>query len=190
MEEALATRTQEKMQEVLMDPSAPGPAVHYYMIRGGSKVGNITVWQPGTVGGEYIKAYGHYHRGDWVETYQVLSGEGLALLQKRVSKADPTIIEDFRVIKVKAGDTVEVPIRYGHLFVNTGTTYLVTNDDSPVVQADSADMPLHADYEPVKLMHGFAYYVVERNGAPALIKNPRYKDVQKTNFGGLPVVEA
>ena len=34
------------------------------MIRGGTDKRNITVWEPGTVGGEYIKAYGHYHVGD------------------------------------------------------------------------------------------------------------------------------
>jgi len=31
-----ASRTHEKMQDVLMDPAGVGPAIHYYMIRGGS----------------------------------------------------------------------------------------------------------------------------------------------------------
>ena len=48
-------------------------------------------------------------------------------------------------------------------------------------------MPSHADYENVKKMHGFAYYVVEKDGAPALVPNPLYKEVRKTDFGGLPV---
>lgn len=30
-----APRLHEKMQEVLMDPAGNGPAIHYYMIRGG-----------------------------------------------------------------------------------------------------------------------------------------------------------
>ena len=33
----------------------------------------------------------------------------------------------------------------------------------------SASMPGHAEYESVKKMRGFAYYVVEKNGAPALV---------------------
>jgi hypothetical protein len=72
--------------------------------------------------------------------------------------------------------------------VNTGPQWLVTTDDSPVEGAqDSASMPGHADYEQVKLMGGFAYFVVEQNGSPALIKNPRYKEVRTTDFGGLPI---
>ena len=39
-----ASRTHEKMQDVLMDPSGVGPAIHYYMIRGGVNQKNITVW--------------------------------------------------------------------------------------------------------------------------------------------------
>ena len=62
-----ADRKHEKMKEVLMDPSAQGPEVHYYMIRGGSDKRNITVWESGTVAGEYIKTYGHYHRASMIK---------------------------------------------------------------------------------------------------------------------------
>ena len=65
MEKPFAERTQDKMKEVLMDPNADGPAIHYYMIRGGEKKANITVMETGTVGGEYIKTYGHYHVTDF-----------------------------------------------------------------------------------------------------------------------------
>ena len=58
-----AERTHEKMKEVLLHPDAVGPEIHYYMIRGGKIKKNITVWETGTVGGEYIKTYGHYHVG-------------------------------------------------------------------------------------------------------------------------------
>src|SRR3990167_9611420 len=115
--EPYASRTHEKMKEVLMNPGAPGPAFHYYMIRGGSEKRNITIWESGTVGGEYIKTYGHYHVDDLPETYFIVAGEGVALLQKMVGD-DPAVIEDFKAIKVKAGDTLDIPIRYGHLVVN------------------------------------------------------------------------
>src|SRR3989344_316196 len=49
--EPLAVRAHEKMKDVLMHPEAVGPAVHYYMIRGGSEKRNITIWESGTVGG-------------------------------------------------------------------------------------------------------------------------------------------
>lgn len=182
------------MKDVLMKPEAKGPAVHYYMIRGGSEKRNITVWETGIVGGEYVKTYGHYHVGDLDETYEVLEGEGIALLQKLVvengvSRID--CVEEFKVIKVKAGDSIYMPPGYGHLVVNTGTTWLVTSDDSPVFGAnDSASMPGHADYESVKKMRGFAYYVVEKDGAPALVRNPLYKEIRSEDLKGLPVLIA
>ena len=39
-----AARPHEKMREVLMDPAGAGPAIHYYMIRGGKNQKNITLW--------------------------------------------------------------------------------------------------------------------------------------------------
>ncbi|TSD06214.1 MAG: Uncharacterized protein Greene07147_73 [Parcubacteria group bacterium Greene0714_7] len=189
-----ASRTHEKMQEVLMNPSAPGPAIHYYMIRGGSDQRNVTVWEPGLVNGEYIKTYGHYHVGDLDENYWIILGEGIALLQKRALDASGNpqadVIEEFRALSVKAGDTVYMPKDFGHLVVNTGKTYFVTADDSPVdfEERDPVSLPGHADYKPVQQMQGFAYYVIEKDGKPALVKNPKYKEVQKTDFGDLPVV--
>ncbi|MBI5004329.1 hypothetical protein HZC00_04500 [Candidatus Kaiserbacteria bacterium] len=189
--EAFAARTHEKMQEVLMHPEAAGPAIHYYMIRGGSEKHNITIWETGTVGGEYIKTYGHYHKGDLQEMYWILQGEGIALLQKMAvidGVDNPNIIEEFRAIPVKAGDSVHMPSGFGHLLVNTGAQWLVTTDDSPVAGPDdSASMPGHADYEQVKQMRGFAYYVVERDGAPLLIPNKLYKEVRKVDLGGIPI---
>jgi len=187
--EAYAARTHEKMKEVLMHPEAEGPAIHYYMIRGGKQKRNVTVWEIGKVGDEYIKTYGHYHVGKMDETYWIVQGEGIALLQKRVDESDSARIEEFKAISVKAGDSVYMPAGYGHLVVNTGKEWLVTVDDSPVEGPDdSASMPGHADYEPVKQMRGFAFYVVEKDARPALVRNPRYKEVKKTDFGGIPLI--
>ncbi|HEV3245329.1 MAG TPA: glucose-6-phosphate isomerase family protein [Candidatus Paceibacterota bacterium] len=186
--EPYAARTHDRMKEVLMVPDAQGPAIHYYMMRGGSKKRNITVLETGTVGGEYIKTYGHYHIGDLDETYWFVSGEGVVLQQKLADQSDPSVVEEFKAIKVKAGDSVYMPPGYGHLMANTGATWLVLVDDSPVEGPDdSASMPGHADYEAVKKMRGFAYYVVERGGAPALVRNSLYKEVRKIDFGGISI---
>ena len=182
------------MQEVLMDPTAPGPSIHYYMIRGSSELGNITVWEPGTVGTEYIKTYGHYHVGELQETYHVLSGTGFALKQKRsLNSASQPIndqLEDFQIIPVQPGSIVQMESGYGHLLVNTGGTFLVTSDDSPVhfTPVDTASLPGHADYAPIKAMQGFAYYVVEHNGAPAIRKNSHYTSIQTSSLSGLPIL--
>jgi len=191
-----ASRSHEKMKEVLMDPNGVGPSIHYYMIRGGKNQRNITVWEPGTVSGEYIKTYGHYHVGNLDETYWIIYGTGIALLQKLATGDNGEMIldtvEEFKVVPVKQGDSVYMPSGYGHLVVNTGTTYFVTADDSPVNfgdKKDEASMPGHADYEPVKKMQGFAYYVVEKDGKPALKRNSKYKEVRKMDLGGLEIVE-
>jgi len=189
-----AARTDEKMREVLMDPQAPGPALHYYMIRGGSDQRNITVWEPGTVGGEYVKTYGHYHIGNLNETYWILHGQGIVLLQKLALDAEgnmiPDTVEEFEVKIVHSGDSVFIPSAYGHLALNTGNTYFVTADDSPVnfEEKDPVSLPGHANYELVKQVRGFAYYVVEHNGKPALKRNNLYKDIKKENLGGLEVI--
>lgn len=189
-----AARTHEKMQEVLMDPAGKGPSIHYYMIRGGVDQKNITVWEPGTISGEYIKTYGHYHVGKLDETYWVLFGEGVALLQKLALDVQgnmiPDVVEEFKAVRVKTGDSVYMPEGYGHLVANVGSTYFVTADDSPVNfdETNAVNMPGHADYEPVKKMQGFAFYVVEHDGKPALRKNMKYTEIKKTDFGGLPVL--
>lgn len=183
-----ADRPQEKMKEVLLHPEDEGPEVHYYMIRGGADKTNITVWETGTVGGEYIKTYGHYHIGKLDETYTILQGEGIVLLQKRKLDTNGNPIDDeietFYAILVKKGDGVFIPSGMGHLVVNTGKTWLVTSDDSPVnfEEADPVSLPGHADYEAVQKMKGFAYYVVEEDGKPTLVKNENYKVVPEAQW--------
>lgn len=191
--EPFASRPHEKMKDVLMNPSASGPAVHYYMIRGGKNKRNITIVETGTVGGEYIKTYGHYHEGQLDETYWFVQGEGVVLKQKRaeeggVPHADK--IADFVAIRVKPGDSVYMPPGYAHMMANVGKEWLVMVDDSPVEGADdSASMPGHADYKPVQDMRGFAYYVIEREGKPALKRNANYSEIANTDFGGIPVTD-
>lgn len=191
-----ANRSHEAMKPVLMSPDAEGPTTHYYMIRGGSEGKNVTVWEPGTVGSEYIKAFGHYHVDDLPETYWIVNGSGILLLQKletdKNGNSIPDRVAEFKVITVNAGDEIHIPIRYGHLVANTSSTFLVTVDDSPVDFGDDdpSGHPGHADYSMVEQMGGFAYFVIEHDGKPALVKNPKYAAVDQTDFGGLEVIES
>lgn len=183
-----ASREHDKMKEVLLYPEAEGPQIHYYMIRGGTDKTNITVWEVGLVGGEYIKTYGHYHVGKLDETYHVIAGEGVVLLQKRKPDQNghpiDNEIEKFMAIKVKIGEAVFIPSGMGHLVCNIGQTWLVTSDDSPVnfAEVDPVSLPGHADYEAVKKMRGFAYYLVEENGQPTLVKNHNYKVIPEPEW--------
>lgn len=182
-----AVRTHEEMKDVLRADST-GPDVHYYMIRGGTPKTNVTVWETGTVAGEYIKTYGHYHIGDLEETYTILQGEGIVIMQERETDAEGRPINDrikgFRAVRVKAGDKVHIPSNTGHLAINTGKVWLVTSDDSPVnfEEKDPVSMPGHADYSPFKELHGAAYYVIDEDGKPVLVKNPRYSKVPEARI--------
>ena len=186
-----AGRTHEKMSEVLMHPGKPGPELHYYMIRGGKEKTNITIWEVGKVGDEYIKTYGHYHVGNLNETYTILQGEGIVLLQnrKKDQNGDPVDdeIESFKAIRVKHGNSIFIPSETGHLVANIGDTWLVTSDDSPVnfEEKNPVSLPGHADYEAVRKMRGFAYYVVEKDGQPTLVKNPLYKSTPEATIENL-----
>ena len=144
----LALRTHEKMREVLMHPDvSTAPSVHYYMIRGGTDMRNITVWEPGTIGDEYIKTYGHYHIGQLDETYWVLLGEGVVLQQKLVTEGEtmqPDRVEEFRAIPVKRNDSVYMPPGYGHLVANIGKTYLLTPPPNRVANPRPLLAPLAA----------------------------------------------
>lgn len=182
-----AERSHEKMKEVLMSPAHPGPEIHYYMIRGGIAKTNITVWESGTIGGEYIKTYGHYHVGDLQEVYHVIQGEGIIILQVREERDGKPIddeIKSFKAIRVKAGDKVHIPANTGHLALNIGKIWFVTSDDSPVnfEEKNPVSLPGHADYEPFKKLKGAAYYVVEKDGEPALVPNPNYKKIPEAKI--------
>jgi len=181
-------RDRQMMTEVLMNPEAKGPDVHYHMVRGGKNLRNITIWEPGKVGNEYIKTYGHYHVGDISETYWIVYGEGITIAQKRVvgSDGEPVDeeIEEIRIVKVKAGEAVFMPRGWAHASVNIGKTFFATADDSPVnfEDVDPSSLPGHADYEPIKKMRGMAYYIIEEKGQPTLVKNPAYKKVPEVKI--------
>ncbi|MEK7607876.1 MAG: glucose-6-phosphate isomerase family protein [Patescibacteria group bacterium] len=183
-----ASRTHSEMLDVLMDAKSPGPEIYYYMVRGGKEKTNITILEPGIIGDEYIKTYGHYHVGKLDETYTILQGKGVIVMQTRKidEKGKPLDeeIETFRAISVKTGDRVFIPSGAGHLAINTGETWFVTSDDSPVnfLEKDPISLPGHADYGPFKRLHGAAYYVIKKNNEPTLVKNPLYKVIPKAKI--------
>jgi glucose-6-phosphate isomerase len=181
-----AVRKHEDMKNVLKGPNMDGPKIHYYMIRGGTEKTNVTVWEPGNVGGEYIKTHGHYHVGNVGEIYWIAGGEGIVLLQQRKVDSNGIPIDDeievFIAINVKSGDRVHMPPEFGHLVVNIGKTWLVTIDNSPLRPTDDVQIPSHANYESVGRMHGFAYYVVDNCGTPKLIKNTNYKTIPEPQW--------
>lgn len=163
---ALEIRTREKMQEVLKDPASTGPDSAYYMMRGNP---NITTWEPGKYGEEFVKTYGHYHLHNEKETYNFLFGEGVGILQHRGQDGE---VDEVRLVKVKQGDKVEVPEGWGHAFANTGNTYLIASDNAPADASHNQN-----DYLPIKEKKGMAYYFLEKDGKLEVEPNPSYQNL-------------
>jgi len=194
MDKSYAIRTKNDMQDVLADPLASGPETFYHMVRGGTDRTNITIWNSGLVGDEYIKSYGHYHVGKLGETYTVLQGEGIVIFQERAIDVNGIPKDDeivsFRALYVRPGDKVRLEPTVGHLAINVGDIWLVTSDDSPVnlEEKQGVSFPSHADYEPFRKLRGAAYYVVRGiDGKPTLKRNMNYKIVPEASIEGMTV---
>jgi len=159
-----------------MDPEASGPEEVYFVVRvEGREFGpepNITIIPPARIGKEFPKTFGHYHQHNEKETYRVLYGKAILLIQKP-EKGSIDRIEGVKVLPGKAGDTLTVPEGYGHCLINTSNDLLVTAD----WEAKTAG---HV-YEPIKKMQGFCYYLIEKDGKIKFVRNPKYQKVPPVN---------
>ena len=118
-----------------------------------------TIIYPGRVGDEYHMTKGHYHqKRDRGEVYLGIAGEGCLLLQLE----DGTV----RSVPMKAGTAAYVPPYWAHRTSNTGS---VPFSFFAVWPGDSGH-----DYATIEKV-GFARLLVERDGKPTLVDNPRYK---------------
>lgn len=112
---------------------------------------------PGKIGDEYYMTKGHFHEAaDQPEIYFCVHGEGYLLLETRAG--------EFQAVPWQPGVITHIPPMWAHRVVNTGadTLFFVA----------SYHLAAGHDYEPVT-RRGFAQVVVERNGKPELIPNPR-----------------
>ena len=118
-----------------------------------------TILYPGKIGDEYYFTKGHFHAKESTsEIYIGMSGEGMILMQ---DKSGNTVVEE-----IKPGTLVYIPPRMAHRSINTGKKELVF---LAIYPSDAGH-----DYETIRRM-GFAKIVVEREGKPVLIDNPKYK---------------
>ncbi len=115
---------------------------------------------PGKVGGEYFMTKGHFHTIlDTAEGYYCLGGSGYMLLENEAG--------DYSAHELAPGQAVYVPKDYAHRSVNTSATEkLVTFF---VFRADAGH-----DYGTIE-SKGYRRLVVERNGKPEVIDNPKWK---------------
>jgi len=118
-----------------------------------------SVVHPGKVGDEYFMTKGHFHAAiDACEVYYCLAGEGVMVME--------TPEGDWQVAELRPGKVLYVTSRWAHRSVNTRLdqdliTFFV--------------YPGHAghDYGSIE-RQGFRKLIVEREGKPAIIDNPRW----------------
>lgn len=119
----------------------------------------MTTIHPGKVGEEYFMTKGHYHKlARTAEVYLGLEGKGCLLMQ--------TVDGDFDTIDILPGVLAYIPPFWGHRMVNTGNTPFIF---FAVYPGDAGHN--YGDIE----KSGFVKILVDRNGSPTLIDNPRWQ---------------
>lgn len=125
-------------------------------------------------GGEFPKTFGHYHGSDAPETYRVIEGKSILMLQKKHFDAEKKWVTDFvdQVILINAlpGDEITIKSVWGHCWSNVGGTPFLTYDNWR-----QGHQP--ADYEVIAKLKGMAYYIGLEDGQLRLTPNPNYKNL-------------
>jgi len=167
----ITSRRLSDMRGWFADPEAEAAIIGrnplIYEVHYGFDVPNIegqlgfctTIIYPGKIGNEYYMTKGHYHaKADRAEIYYALQGEGDLLLQTRDGATN--------VQHLLPGVIAYIPAYHAHRTINTGAENFVFLSVYP---ADSG-----YDYASIAT-GGFASLMVERDGKPKLIPNPRYQ---------------
>ena len=125
----------------------------------GELLHGVTVLHPGKVGDEYFMTKGHFHEVlETGEVYYCLQGEGRIVME--------TPEGEWNVQQFNASEVVYVPPRWAHRTVN------VSADEKLIF---FFIYPGHAghNYGTIE-QQGFRKLVVEQDGAPTVVDNPRW----------------
>ena len=126
----------------------------------GELLHGVTVLHPGKVGDEYYMTKGHFHQVlDTGEVYYCLSGRGMMVMETPEGETS--------VLPFNAGEVLYVLPRWAHRSVN------VSPDEDLIF---FFVYPGHAghNYGTIE-QQGFRKLVVERDGQPAIVDNPRWR---------------
>lgn len=120
----------------------------------------LSVVHPGKIGDEYYMTKGHFHAElATAEVYYCLRGRGLMVME--------TPEGAWAVEPLAPGKVLYVPPRWAHRSVNTGA-------DEDLVTFFVYPGNAGHDYSTIE-QRGFRKLVVERDGAPCVIDNPRWR---------------
>ncbi|WHH58514.1 glucose-6-phosphate isomerase [Petroclostridium sp. X23] len=118
-----------------------------------------SVTYPGKVGMEYFMTKGHFHTIlDTAEVYYCIGGIGYMLMENPEG--------DWDIQVLTPGKAVYVPPRYAHRSINIGNEPFIT---FYTFRADAGH-----DYGTIETK-GFRKLVLEQNGNPIVVDNPKWK---------------
>jgi glucose-6-phosphate isomerase len=124
----------------------------------GELLSGVSIVHSGKVGSEYIMTKGHFHSViDTAEVYYTLEGQGYMVMENPEG--------DWSVEELRPGRILYVPPRWAHRSVNTGNSDLVFL----FVYPGNAGH----DYGTIE-RQGFRKLVVEIDGKPQIVDNPRW----------------
>ncbi|RMF03962.1 MAG: glucose-6-phosphate isomerase [Chloroflexi bacterium] len=126
----------------------------------GELLHGLSVVHPGKVGSEYFMTKGHFHTVlETAEVYYCLKGQGCMVME--------TPEGDWAVEELRPGRVLYVPPRWAHRSVNTGA-------DEDLVTFFVYPGHSGHDYGTIE-QQGFRKLVVEENGQPKIVDNPRWR---------------
>ncbi|MBN1642130.1 MAG: glucose-6-phosphate isomerase [Anaerolineae bacterium] len=128
-----------------------------------------SVLHPGKVGAEYYMTKGHYHaRLETGEVYYCLQGRGMMVMQ--------TPEGEWAVEPLQRGAALYVPPRWAHRSVN-----VAPDEDLVTFYVYPADAG--HDYGAIQ-QRGFRVLIVEQDGEPRVIENPRWQGGERPAHKG------
>ena len=130
--------------------------------REGELLHGISIVHPGKVGDEYFMTKGHYHSVlETGEVYYCMGGSGMLVME--------TPEGEWNVLEMQPGRVLYVPPRWAHRSVNTHVT------DDLIMFFIYPGNAGH-NYGAIE-RQGFRKLVVDRDGQPVILDNPRWAPV-------------
>lgn len=121
-----------------------------------------SITYPGKVGREYFMTKGHFHTVlDTAEVYYCLRGHGMMLMESPEG--------DWEARELSPGKAVYVPVRYAHRSINISA-------DEPLITFFAFPGNAGHDYGTIE-SKGFRKLLVDVNGKPGFIDNPKWQAV-------------
>ena len=124
----------------------------------------MSILQPGKVGSEYYFTKGHFHHiTDTAEMYLCFRGHGYLLLENKEG--------DSCMLEMLPGRVGYVPKGYAHRSVNV-------SDAEPFITFFTYRADAGHDYATIETK-GFRKLLIEKDGMPVLIDNPKWMQQPK-----------